>query len=102
MLYANVGRIKDPLKQDLALGFCKNQNKDISILTESHINNDQMHHIKHHWLGPFFFSPGESHRKIAGPASSVHTDQTDPKERFVFFKVIAFNDRVLCAYVPSG
>ena len=41
MIYANVGRIRDPLKQDLALEFCRKQNKYISILTETHIKHDQ-------------------------------------------------------------
>ena len=27
---------------------------------------------------------------------------TDPKGRFVFFKVTHSNDRVLCVYAPSG
>ena len=61
MIYANVGGIRDPLKQDLALEFCRNQNKDISILTESHINQDQIHPIRSNWLGPIFFCPGDRH-----------------------------------------
>ena len=57
MRYANVGDFNDPLKQNLALGFCRNQNKDFSILTETHINLDQIHHIRNNWLGPILFSP---------------------------------------------
>ena len=41
MIYANVGSIRDPLKQDLALDFNRKQNKYISILTETR--------IKHSW-----------------------------------------------------
>ena len=63
MMYDHVGSIRDPLKQDLALEFCRNQNKVISILTETHINHDQIHHIRNNWLGPIFFSPGDSHKK---------------------------------------
>ena len=54
----NVGDFKDPLKQDLALEFCRNQNKNFSILTETFINHDQIHHIKNNWLDPIFLSPG--------------------------------------------
>ena len=43
--------------------FCKSQNKDFSILTETHIKHDQIHHIRNNWLGPIFFSPGDSHKK---------------------------------------
>ena len=50
----NVGDFKDPLKQDLALEFCRNQNKNFSILTETFINHDQIHHIKNNWLDPIF------------------------------------------------
>ena len=46
MIYTNVGVDRDPLKKDLALEFCRNQNKDIRILTGIHINHDQIHHIK--------------------------------------------------------
>ena len=30
----------------LVLEICRNQNKDFSILTETHIIHDQMHHTK--------------------------------------------------------
>ena len=33
--------------------------KIISILTETHINHDQIHHTWNNWLGPIFFSPGD-------------------------------------------
>ena len=38
MIYGNVGGIKDPLKQDLPLEFCRKKTKDIRILTETHIS----------------------------------------------------------------
>ena len=38
MIY-NVGDFKDQLKQDMALGFCRNQNNGFGILTETHINH---------------------------------------------------------------
>ena len=41
MIYANVGCIRNPLKQDLVLEFCRKQNKHTSILTETHINHDK-------------------------------------------------------------
>ena len=47
------------------LSFAEKKNKDISILTETHINHDQIHHqihIRNNWLGPIFFSPGDSHK----------------------------------------
>ena len=61
MIYTNDGI--DPLKQDLTLEFCRNQKKDISILTESNIDHDQIHHIRNNWLEPIFFSPGDSHKE---------------------------------------
>ena len=63
MIYANVGGIKGPLKQDLALTFCRKQNKYISILTEIHIKHDQILYIRNNWLGPIFLSPRSSHTK---------------------------------------
>ena len=105
MIYANAGDFKDPLKQDLALEFYRNQNKDFSILTETHINHDQIHHIKNYWSGPSFLSSGDSLTK--GLLVSVHPDlegviEADmvPKRRFVSFKVTPSNDRVLCVYAP--
>ena len=45
-LPANFGSTRDPLKHNLALQFCRNQNKAVSILTETHINLDQMDHTR--------------------------------------------------------
>ena len=55
MIYDHIHGIKDPLKQDLALEFCRNQNKVISILSEAHINHDQIHYIRNYWLGSKVF-----------------------------------------------
>ena len=106
MIYDHVGGIRDPLKQDLALEFCRNQSKVISILTEIHINHYQIHHIRNNWLGTMFFSPGDSDTKgllvlLHLGIEGITEVDTDPKGRFVFFKVTPFNDRVLCVYAPS-
>ena len=101
MIYDHVGAFRDPLKQDLAPEFCRNQNRVISILTETHVNHDQIHHIRNNLLGPVFFSPGDSHTKAMlsllhlGLEGITEVD-TDPKGRFVSFKVTFSNDRVLC------
>ena len=107
MIYANVGCIRDPLKQDLALDFYRKRNKCISILTETHIKHDQILHIRNNWLGPIFLSPGSSHTK--GFIAQLHPGlegvtevDTDPKERFVSFKITLSNNRVLCVCAPSG
>ena len=107
MIYDHVGGIRDPLKQDLALEFCRNQNKVISIFTKTHINHGQIHHIRTNWLGPIFFSPGVSHTK--GLLVLLHLGiegitgvATDPKGMLVSFKFTPSNDRVLCFYASSG
>ena len=91
------------IKELLALEFCRNQNKVISILTETHINHDQIHHIRNNWLGSNFFSLGDSHTK--GCLSCFIRDlnvATDPKGMFVSFKFTPSNERVFCVYAPSG
>ena len=105
MIYANVGSIRDPLKQDLALDFYRKQHKYISILTETHIKHDQILHIRNNWLGPIFLSPGCSHTK--GFIAQLHPGlegvtevETDPKGIFVSFKVTFSNNRVLCFCAP--
>ena len=50
MISTNFGEIKDPLKQNLPPPFCRNQNKDVSILSETRISLDQIHHIRNNWL----------------------------------------------------
>ena len=105
MLYANVGGIKDSMKQELALEFCRSQNKDISILAETHINQDQLHQLRNNWLGPIFCSPGDTFIKgrlvLLHPGFNDVTDVgIDPKGRFISFKV-APEDRVFCIYAPS-
>ena len=105
MIYANVGSIRDPLNQDLALDFYRKQNKYKSILTETRIKHDQILHIRNNWLGPIFHSPGSSHAK--GFIAQLHPGlegvtevDTDLKGRFVFFKVTLCNNRVLCFCAP--
>ena len=63
MIYNNLGGIRDPLKQNVALQFCRIRSKGVSFLTETHINLDQIHHVKSNWLGAIFFSPGDSQTK---------------------------------------
>ena len=105
MIYANVGSIRDPLKQDLALDFYRTQNKYISILTETHIKHDQILHIRNNWFGPIFLSPGSSHAKgfiaqLDLGLEGVTEVDTDPKGRMVSFKVTLSNNRVLCFCAP--
>ena len=102
-MYDHIGGIRDPLKQDLVLEFCRNQSKVISILTETHINHDQIHHIRNNWLGSNFSSLGDSHTK--GCLGCFIWDlkvDTDPKGSFSSFKFSPPNDRALCVYAPSG
>ena len=102
-MYDHIRGIRDLLKQDLALEFSRNQNKNISILTEPHINHDQIHNISNNWLASNFYSVGDSHTK--GCLSCFIWDlkvDTDPKGRYVSFKFTPSNDRVLCVYAPSG
>ena len=107
MIYANVGRIRDPLKQDLVLELCTKQNRNNSILTETHINHDKIHQIVNNWLGHIFLSPRNIHTK--GLLGQLHPGlegvtevDTDPKGRFVSFKITLSNDRVLYVCSPSG
>ena len=77
------------------------------MITETYISHDQIHPIRNNWLGSVFFFPRDSHTK--GVIVLLHmslegiTDvDTDAKERFVFFKVTASNERVLCVCAPFG
>ena len=69
--------------------------QDMNILTETHINHDQIHHqvhIRNNWLGLIFFSSGDSHTK--GSLALLHPGlegisevDTEPKGGFESFKV---------------
>ena len=49
----------------------KNDKKDISILTETHINYNQIRHNQiHNWLGLIFFFPGD--KEIKGLLVMLH------------------------------
>ena len=107
MICDHVGGIRDPLKQDLALEFCRNQNNVISILTKTHFNHDQIHHIRNNWLNSFFLSTGDSHKKgllvlLHLGLEGITKVENDPKGMFVSFTVTPSNDRVLSVYAPSG
>ena len=102
MICDHIDGIRDPLKQNLAPEFCRNQNKVISILAVTHINHDQMDHIRNNWLGCNFYSLGDSHTKGCLPCFIWNLKiETDPKGRFVSFKFTPSNHRVLCVYAPS-
>ena len=72
------------------------EKKDISILTETHINHDQIHHqihMRNKRLEPIFFNPGDSHIKgllllLHLAIEGITEVDTDPNEGFVSFKVI--------------
>ena len=107
MLYANVGGIRDSEKQEIAIEFCKSQNKDICILAETHIGHEQIHQIQNNWLGPVLISPGDTFSKgllvLLHPGFPDVTEiDLDPNGRFISFKVAPSDDRVLCIYAPSG
>ena len=81
---------------------CRNQNEVMSILTETHINHDQMHHIRNNWLGSNLFCLGDRHTKRCMPCFIWDWKvDTDPKGRFVSLNFTPSNDRVLCIYAPS-
>ena len=107
MIYVNFGGIRDPLKQYLALQFCRNWNKNVTILTETQINLNQIHHIRNNCLDTIFFSLEDSHTKgllvlLHLGLEGVTEVDTDPKGRIVSFKVTPSNDSVLCVYDPLG
>ena len=103
MMHDNIYGIRDPLKQKLALEFCKYQNNVVSILTETHINHNQIDHVRNNLLGSNFFSLGGSHTK--GCLSCFIWDlkvDNYQKGRFVSCTFTPSNDRVLCVYARSG
>ena len=90
------------IKELLALEFCKNQNKVISILHGTHINHDQIHQIRNNWLGSNFFSLGTvTHKGFVLLHLGPEVD-TNPKGRLVSFKFTPSNDRVLYFHAPQG
>ena len=56
--------LKIPWSRMWHLNFAEIKRKSFfSILTETRINNDQIHDIRNNWLDSIFFSSGDSHRK---------------------------------------
>ena len=58
-------------------------------------------------MGPIIFSPEDSHTEgwlflLHLGLHGVTKVESDPKGRFASFKVIPFNDRVLCVCAPWG
>ena len=103
MIYDRVGAIRDHHEAGSGTWILPKPKKVISILTETHINHDQIHHTRNNWLGPIFFSPGDTHTKgmlflLHLGLEGVTEVDTDPKERFVSFKVTTSNESSL--FVP--
>ena len=77
VIYGNIDGIRNLLKQDLALAFCRRKNKGISTLTETYINYDQIHH--------------QIHMKkilIGGPSSSLLEIVSQKDCLFCFIRVL--------------
>ena len=88
------------------MNFAENKTIYLSILIETYIKHDHILHIRNNWLGLIFLSPGSTHTK--GLIAHFHPTlkditevDTDPKGRFVSFKVTLCNNRVLCFCAPS-
>ena len=99
MKYEHVAGIRDPLKQDLALEFCGNQEKIINILTETHINPDPTQNKRNNWLGPSFslleiFTQKDCFFCFIWVLKVSEVD-TDPKGKFVSSKVTPSNESFL-------
>ena len=95
------------MKQKLALRFCRSQNRDISILAGTHVNQDQLHQLRNNWLGPILCSTSDTFTKrmlvvLQLGFNDVTIVDIDPKGRFLSFSVAPSEDRVLCIYVPLG
>ena len=83
------------------------QKPEQRYLCFSWINQDHIYQIRNNWLGPIFFSPGDTFTKgilvLLHPSFDHVIDMTQiQKGRFVFLKVAPSNDRVFCIYAPSG
>ena len=89
------------IKELLALEFDRNQNKVISILTETDISHDQIHDIRNNRLGSNFFSLSHTKGCLSCLIWDLKVDN-DPKGRFASFKFTPSNDRVLCFHIPQG
>ena len=77
------------------------------MLTEFHMNHDQIHHVRNNWLGAIFSSPEDIHTKgllvlLNPPLEGVTEVYTDPGQRLMSFKVTPSNNRPLCVYTPVG
>ena len=79
MIYDYFGGIRYPLKQGLALEFCRNKHKVTSILTQTHINHDQIHHIKNNWRLLVLLDLG---------LWGITEIDTDPKGGFCFLRLL--------------
>ena len=95
-----------PLKQNLALQFCRNRNKEVSILIETHMNLDQVHHIRNNWLDAIVFSPEDRKQKDCLPCFiwvlKVSLRFTLIQKGGLFaLRLLRLMTRVFCFYAPS-
>ena len=112
MIYDNVGGIRNPFwSRSGTWVLQKKNNKDISILIETHVTHDQRHHqihIRNNWLGSIFFCPGDFHTKdrlscfVGVLRISLKLTLTE-KEGLCLLRLLhSLYDRILCIYALSG
>ena len=54
---------KIPPSRILHLNFAETKTQTSVFLSETHINHDQIHHVRNTWFEPILFSPEDSHTK---------------------------------------
>ena len=89
------------------MNFAESKTESLVFLTETHINHDQIYHIRNNWLDPIFFSIGDSYTEgllvlLHVVLNGITEVDTDPKGRFVSIKDTSSSERVLSVYAPLG
>ena len=100
MIYDHVGATRYPFKQDLAPEFCRNQKKSSVFYLE--LISTMIKHTIQEIIdrAPIFFFPEDSHTNgmlflLHLGLEGITEAATDPKRKFVSFKVTPSNDKVL-------
>ena len=103
----NSGGLKIKERLDTALQFCRNAKADFSILQETHLGPNKFVEIKNQWEGEVYISPGTTFRDgilllAKATAPKLRILRSDPKGKYIIFRILNTNDVIINIYAPSG
>ena len=107
VLSCNTAGLRGEDRLAVATNFALSEQPDFSVFQETHLDYTHMQDIKNNWDGEFLISPGQTQTGgililQAQNSPAIKDIKSDPKGRYILFRIKDSNDLVAAIYAPSG